>query len=711
MTINNQFWDVLGRTLIDSLWQGAIIMLLAFLGLVLLRKSSARIRHNLLLLCLLALPICSVYSFLQHTAIDSAFTVNNSITEEQAKMVDPNPLVPDLQLLSTPAQNEMVFFGLAFKTQWFGLIWAMGLTLMTLKILGGYFYLNRLNVSSVFLDDQSLKGLLDRLKSSLGINRPIVLRTSSRVSSPMIYGYFKPVILFPLGLIQGLTTEEVEVILLHELAHLKRNDFLINIVINVLRAVYFYHPAFWFLQSQLDNEREFATDELVISRQANSLLLIRALAKTQEFKMTTASLGFAGNSKHQLLKRVNRIMKKQQTPNWLSSVLVIAILASSSLLISQSAKQDSKEQQDRKETFDSLKAPFANTYLPMSDSLFNQQFQTLAPAYYRVIQNQDTLSPKTLKFAFQLPGEQSFDSLKAKQGSRSLSLAPISQDTSKVYMAILEIMRKDSPIEVKLGDDGKVREIRRNGKALKGKEFNAYKSAYDQLQQYAATATQQQRAQLLEEEATRLQHAVRRRQNEVQENKDRMESLRRQQAQLTEAEINQQQLERRLREAEDRYEQLKKMTKDQLAKKKSEEELEQLKIDLQKQLKEVENALKEEQQNKKRKKRKNNDSDSNHAFFFQSTAYSDDHKDYVFPESEYKEQYLDWILQGLQKTHKKPLVIINGEAKPNWDLNKMRASYGTSISALSLLSGEKMKKSYPKRKIKGRSAVIEVTTQ
>ena len=127
-------------------------------------------------------------------------------------------------------------------------------------------------------------------------------------------------------MIEGLSTEEVEAILFHELAHLKRNDFVINIIINVLQIVFFYHPAYWWMKSQLDNEREYATDELALKYSEKKLPMIKALAKVQAFSMNQPGLAFAGNSKNQVLKRINIMMNSKQQPNWLSAIFTIALL-------------------------------------------------------------------------------------------------------------------------------------------------------------------------------------------------------------------------------------------------------------------------------------------------------------------------------------------------------------------------------------------------
>lgn len=494
MEINSRFLDALGFTLVDSLWQGLIVLAVAFLGLVVMKKAPARMRHNFLLVCILALPLGGVYSFNQHLIL-STEVVDNLMASET---IGPN--TSELNLFnnepSTVSQLQMETFWLANKAHWIGLLWMTGLVLVSLRGIGGMLYLKRLKLKATEVQQPEIIRLLKDLSADFGLRTAVLIKESSKVMSPLVSGYFKPIILFPLGLIQGLTTEEVEVILLHELAHLKRNDFLTNIVINGLRAVYFYHPAYWWLQSQLDNEREYATDEMVMSKQSNGLLLVKALAKTQEYKMTTPSLGFAGNSKNQLLKRVNRIMKKQQNPNWLSGAFTMMVLSTAFILMSQSQTKKEVETGDTvKQVRDTTKRISRFTIYPdtpaaVKDSLMG----TLGPKVSVSVDFDGPISyyngggarqSDSLRFSHDQRTNFGNDSL-AAMNFPILSRIMGQSDTTSLALAIQEIIQVPSPIMIESNGNGEVITIKRNGKLLKGDEFNTYQKAVAQLNQYAS---------------------------------------------------------------------------------------------------------------------------------------------------------------------------------------------------------------------------------
>lgn len=468
MEINRGLFDALGMTVIDSLWQGAIVMSLAFLGLWFMKKSKASLRHNFLLMCILALPILGIYSFSQRFERASSIVDTVSTNEEIISGIASMQSSPESLLTSLPVQSDA--FEWVEMIPWVGFIWAIGLVLILIRSAGAYLYLNRLKNGAIDIVDDEIMRQFNKLKDGFDLKGQVMLKESTKISGPMVYGYFKPIILFPLGLIQGLSMDEVEVILLHELAHLKRNDFLINIIINGLRAVYFYHPVFWWLQSQLDNEREFASDEMVMERKTDGLVLVRALTKAQEFSMLSPSLGFAGSSKNQLLKRVNRIMNKQQKPNWTGLLLPCAILLSVFLLSSQS---DANKQVTDNEN---------------------------------VLEQTDTVA---FRRNFKLPTEEEVRDAKLNYrdslGNRHVSLVNDQDDTFSIAKATMELLEDPSPVSVTVSmGDGMPIYFYKNGRMIKGDEFKVYEEAYLKLYKYLAKSSTRRLASFMETDDSKI---------------------------------------------------------------------------------------------------------------------------------------------------------------------------------------------------------------
>ena len=126
------------------------------------------------------------------------------------------------------------------------------------------------------------------------------LKSSTLINTPVVVGYIKPTILFPIALINQLSIVEIEAILAHELAHIKRHDYLLNIIQILIETIFYYHPAIWFISSKVRFERENCCDDLAIDKIGSSVSYAKTLIKLQELKLNPvkSALAFSGNKKH-----------------------------------------------------------------------------------------------------------------------------------------------------------------------------------------------------------------------------------------------------------------------------------------------------------------------------------------------------------------------------------------------------------------------------
>ena len=168
---------------------------------------------------------------------------------------------------------------------------------------------------------------LDRLARALRLSRPVTLLESCLAEVPVVIGYLRPVILVPVGLLAGMPAGQVEAILLHELAHIRRHDYLVNLLQTVVEGLLFYHPAVWWISGVIRAERENCCDDLVVATQGDAHEYAAALDRSG-----TKPLGgtpkprwppHGGN----LVKRIRRLLDQPETPRAaLTPVLSAAIL-------------------------------------------------------------------------------------------------------------------------------------------------------------------------------------------------------------------------------------------------------------------------------------------------------------------------------------------------------------------------------------------------
>ena len=325
---SEEFISALGWTLLHSLWQGALIAL--FLGIVLLflQKKSSAFRYNLsaaaLVLTLIAFMGTFVYLY------QDALATSSTISDDAMVIVIQST---DYETIDNVSQNQGLF---SVFVDYFNhhlpiivVLWFLGVLVLLLRFLGGLAYLERLKYSNNRPINALWQEQLESIRQQVGVKKSIQLLESALVKVPMVVGYLKPIILLPIGTINALSQAEVEAILAHELAHIRRHDYIVNLIQSVIDVLFFYHPAIWWMSNAVRAERENCCDDLALRVTGNSLVIAKALANLEAFRIHTAnlSLAFTGN-KNQLLNRISRLlgqpMKKDN--HFIEGIIAICII-------------------------------------------------------------------------------------------------------------------------------------------------------------------------------------------------------------------------------------------------------------------------------------------------------------------------------------------------------------------------------------------------
>jgi beta-lactamase regulating signal transducer with metallopeptidase domain len=145
---------------------------------------------------------------------------------------------------------------------WAVSLWACGVALLALRLAVGWGMIRRLRHDAEPPKDLVWSVRFERLRVRLGVSAPVRLLCSAQAGVPMVIGWLKPVVLVPAGLLAGLTPHQLEAVMAHELAHIRRHDYLVNLLQNVLETFFFYHPAVWWVSRQIRTERENCCDDL-----------------------------------------------------------------------------------------------------------------------------------------------------------------------------------------------------------------------------------------------------------------------------------------------------------------------------------------------------------------------------------------------------------------------------------------------------------------
>src|SRR6185312_7680234 len=202
---------------------------------------------------------------------------------------------------------------------WLAPLWIIGVLLFNLRAARSWLAARRLRTKGVCLAPECWQERAHELAQRLGLGKAAVLLESSLAAGPVAVGFIRPVILMPIGMLTGMPTSQVESIMLHELAHIQRRDYLANLLQTVIEGLLFYHPAVWWISHVVRAERENCCDDLVVSASGNAHDYAAALSALAENRLAAAALPATGGS---LVKRIRRLLYPEQTaPSFLMPLL------------------------------------------------------------------------------------------------------------------------------------------------------------------------------------------------------------------------------------------------------------------------------------------------------------------------------------------------------------------------------------------------------
>lgn len=299
--------EALGWTLIHALWQGFALALTAALLMHLTRQGRAVVRYQIGIAGLLIQVLASAFTFgmyYEPHALPVSGVVGQSVFSTA---------------LLTQTHESWWVSGQTFLNAHLAEIvwtWLVGVGVFGVRLVGGWVYVQRLRRTATLPVPVTLTQTADRIARQLNVTAHVQL--SSRVTGPMVVGVLKPVVLWPVGLLAGLSVVDVEAILAHELAHVRRHDYLLNVLQSVVEVLYFFHPALWWLSARVREEREHCCDDVAVQITGDARVLARALTRVEEWQRETAEaplLAVAFASRRQLLlQRVRRMLGVQTRP-------------------------------------------------------------------------------------------------------------------------------------------------------------------------------------------------------------------------------------------------------------------------------------------------------------------------------------------------------------------------------------------------------------
>lgn len=328
------FVPALGWTLLHFLWQGLLIGCATALARAALRNARPEARYAVgcgALLACLAWPAASLYLRL---AGGDATGVLFSSTLLPAALLAPDSL-PDLDLLLRAIVG----------------VWALCAAMLALRMALGMLWIAR-----SARKDEATHALwqtrLSGMAQDAGVTRPVRLRVLDGIASPLTAGIWRPMVLVPAALITGMPPHLLDALLAHELAHIRRHDYLLNLLQNAIEALLFFHPAVWWISRGVRLEREHIADDFAARQLGEPRRLALALSELERLQFSTHHLAQAANG-GDLMSRIKRLLRPApQTLNWKAAIPLLALAGACLGIYGQAVAADSATVLERRPVVD-----------------------------------------------------------------------------------------------------------------------------------------------------------------------------------------------------------------------------------------------------------------------------------------------------------------------------------------------------------------------
>lgn len=319
--MNASSWSIaLGWALLHFVWQGTLIGAIAATWLAALRGARPQARYAVACAALAACVLWPAWQFWHGLPLiaggDAAVIAGDDVA--------------GLPAMTGVATHALHAWQPSLQAQLPALVtlWALGAATLGLRLLAGLAWVGRLQRRTEL--HPRWQGRLDALAARVGLRRAVGLRVTDDTDSPLAAGWWRPVVIVPTALIAHMPADLLEALLAHELAHIRRHDYLVNLAQHAVEALLFYHPVVWWLSRRIRDEREQIADDIAARALGEPRRLALALQELERFQFDTTPLALAAHGGH-LMSRIQRLLRPiPQVAPWR---LALPLLGASALCV------------------------------------------------------------------------------------------------------------------------------------------------------------------------------------------------------------------------------------------------------------------------------------------------------------------------------------------------------------------------------------------
>lgn len=324
MSLNGPVAEAIGWALLHLIWQGAVVAAILAAVLALLDRRSANARYIASCAALALLLVLGVATGIRAYEPVTASVIAPAIVPQVTFTM---PIAPD-----TPIEISLGARLLATARHSLPsvvMVWLIGVALLSSRLLMTWLKTQRLARGAARAANDEWHRMVTRLAKAMQLRRAVRLVESAAVEVPAVIGWLRPIILLPASTLTGLAPRQIEMVLAHELAHIRRHDFFVNLLQAVVETLMFYHPAVWWMSHRVRIERENCCDDLAVAVCGDAIQYARALARLEELRAPEIAMAANGGS---LLDRIRRIAGSRAESiglgsRWTAAVAMLSIVA------------------------------------------------------------------------------------------------------------------------------------------------------------------------------------------------------------------------------------------------------------------------------------------------------------------------------------------------------------------------------------------------
>jgi beta-lactamase regulating signal transducer with metallopeptidase domain len=351
--------QAVGWALLHLLWQATIVAGILAAALTLLKRHSANTRYAVS--CAALTLVFAMFIATAYRAYEPAVTpVHGAPATDTEKMVPVTQVPVLLAAAAAESWRDRAIEAAAAAQRWLPAIvaiWLAGVIVLSSRLLVSWARARHLVLRGGNDASAQWQHAARRLSDALGLRRAVRLVESAAVEVPSVIGSLRPVVLLPASTLTGMTPEQIEMVLAHELAHIRRHDFFVNLLQAMVETLMFYHPAVWWMSRRVRIERENCCDDLAVAVCGNPLQYARALTRLEELRSHAPAISVAASG-GSLIDRIRRLVTERaestaSTSRWAAAIAMLSIVLIAVAVPSLPAladREEKKKEQPAKST-------------------------------------------------------------------------------------------------------------------------------------------------------------------------------------------------------------------------------------------------------------------------------------------------------------------------------------------------------------------------